>query len=684
MSVLICSIVLAAIIGGISIMDSTNTAKSDAAEKLSLTCEKKTDEMDTVIEKIEQSVETLYSIVLENLDDVNKFKTSTEYVNAYTEKLNKTMLKFAQNTEGAMSCYIRYNPEFTEPTSGVFLVKENVESDFESLTPTDFSMYDSDDTEHVGWYYVPIKNGEALWMEPYLNSNINVYMISYVIPIFKDGETIGILGMDIDFGVLEDIVNNTHIYKNGYGALVSSSNQVLCHPTIEHGTSLANEDLQSVNKVINKAEDQLQPEAYDYKGQNYNMVYKTLENGMKFVLTAPTNEIQAVSNALFQKILFISIVGVLISVIISYFITKFISDPIKKITKIIMKAGELDFTYDGNCEKYIKKKDEIGHLSKAFYNMRNELEEFMKGILKQLNELHTSKEVLNETVKDLESKSKEIERAVNNITSDIQSTSAATGQVKTSVKQVDANVNELALKAEEGSNNAEKAKKHALKVKEDGNISVERKIERCQEEKEKNEKSIQEGKIVENIRVMADTIESIADQTNLLALNASIESARAGEAGKGFAVVADEIRVLAEQSQTAVGSIRETIGKVETVFKKMSENSQEIIEFMNQNVEDERTMIEGMGEQYYTDSEFVSKMSEEIAGMSYNLKTAVEQVSISIQSTAETAKDTADNVDIIQDSIYRTGKTVEQVAVAVEKQETVAIKMKEMVERFKI
>ena len=74
---------------------------------------------------------------------------------------------------------------------------------------------DRDDTEHVGWYYIPVKNGKATWMDPYLNSNVNVYMISYVVPIMIDNEAIGVVGMDIDFNP----VSYTHldVYKRQDG-----------------------------------------------------------------------------------------------------------------------------------------------------------------------------------------------------------------------------------------------------------------------------------------------------------------------------------------------------------------------------------------------------------------------------------------------------------------------------------
>ncbi|MBS2905259.1 methyl-accepting chemotaxis protein, partial [Klebsiella pneumoniae] len=68
--------------------------------------------------------------------------------------------------------------------------------------------------------------------------------------------------------------------------------------------------------------------------------------------------------------------------------------------------------------------------------------------------------------------------------------------------------------------------------------------------------AIEQGKVVEDVRIMADSIAEISEQTNLLALNAAIEAARAGENGKGFAVVAEEVKHLAEQTRDTVEQIK--------------------------------------------------------------------------------------------------------------------------------
>ncbi len=197
-------------------------------------------------------------------------------------------------------------------------------------------------------------------------------------------------------------------------------------------------------------------------------------------------------------------------------------------------------------------------------------------------------------------------------------------------------------------------------------------------------KAIEDGKVVNNIKVMADTIASISEQTNLLALNAAIEAARAGEQGKGFAVVAEEVRKLAEQSSQAVANIQETIVNVQNAFDNLSNNGNEILLFVNENVNPKFKEFGNMGNSYYTDSDFVSKMSEEIASMSEELTATAGQVTEAVRGMSETTQKSSENIERIKISVDETSKAIEQIATTAQSQAEFALNLNDIVNKFKI
>lgn len=247
--VLLCAFLASGICGAISIKESTKTASRESGEILTLQTHQLADELNTQLSMISQSVDTLSSICLEKLKDFKRFQKDSAYVRDYTDSIMGILQESALNTSGALTCYIRYNPEFTEPTSGIFLTRDNEDSDFTSVTPTDFSIYDPDDLAHVGWYYIPINNKKPTWMDPYLNENINIYMISYVVPLYIDGTSVGIVGMDIDFTKLQDSVKGAKFFQSGYAFLTNADNNILYHPHLKTGKEAVSDSKYGMKQI---------------------------------------------------------------------------------------------------------------------------------------------------------------------------------------------------------------------------------------------------------------------------------------------------------------------------------------------------------------------------------------------------------------------------------------------------
>ena len=374
------------------------------------------------------------------------------------------------------------------------------------------------------------------------------------------------------------------------------------------------------------------------------------------------------------------IVGIACALIFQIFIPRYMDRSLMKIVSAAENLSKFDFT----CSCKTDRNDEFGRTFKAIDRAQENLKGFVKEIEKKFHNMSSSSEDLSAVAEELSAKSGEIDNSVSGVASGIEENSAAVEEITASVEEVNSSISELSQKALEGSTNANKFKKRASITKKQGQDAVEESHKLYESKANNVIKAIEDGKVVENIKVMADTIADIAEQTNLLALNASIESARAGEQGKGFSVVAHEVGKLAEESKNAVSGIQDTILKVQDASKKLSQNGTDLLKFINEEIYGKIDRLRGIIDYYSEDSDFVSKMSEEIASMSEELTATVGQVSDVIQNVASTSQKSSENAQNIKIGVSETTKAINQVALAAQSQAEFSQKLSGMVQKFKI
>lgn len=427
----------------------------------------------------------------------------------------------------------------------------------------------------------------------------------------------------------------------------------------------------------------------DVLGIKYNTLYTPIvgqDNKVKGVLVTARSQAQVSDfkmKFVINTIIIALIILAIFSVIIYMYIDNIISKPLIRAVGHFKSVAEGDFTKPV-LEKSLRRKDEIGDLARGIAFMKDDLTIMIKKIMDNSQDLSASSEELSATVEEFSSMTQNIESSIKNINSGIHETGAISEEISASIQEVDSSVNTLTGKAIEGSNNANLAKERTNEMQNKARSSLEE-IESLFVQKEQNIlRAIEEGKIVNNIKVMADTIASIAEQTNLLALNASIEAARAGEQGKGFAVVAEEVRKLAEQSTGAVGSIKDTIVKVQSAFENLSHNSNDVLQFIKNRVNPKFDEIVEIGHKNYKDAEFVSKMSDEIAAMAEEITATMDQVSKAVDSMAGTAQVSSQETEVIVGNISETTKGIEEIALTAQNQALLAEKLNEIVQRFNI
>lgn len=645
-SILICSLFTSVLIGVLVISNSARTAGKDAMTKMQLTGQKKAEEINSTIQKIEQSVDTLSEVAMSNFD-YDSFRQSKDYADTYTETVQQAVLDFANHTNGAVTVYLRYNPNYSNPTSGVFAQRQSVDSELQCLTPTDFSMYDESDVEHVGWYYLPVQAKEAIWMSPYMNENINIYMISYVVPLFaEDGTSIGIVGMDIDFSQITDLVDETTVYQSGYAFLTDASGSIMHHKNVDEGTVITDLDSSLKKGADFLAEDGNQGKTleYTYKNVDKKLAFYNLDNGMKLVLTAPVSEIYSEAYGLAKMIILAMIVAFILSAVIGIVMGTGLTKPIRQLTSVIEQTAALDFRPTEAGAKLRKQKDEIGDMATKIHDMRKKLRAMMENLQQTQQVLETNTGNLNQLMKQNSAYAEDNSAATQELAAGMEETSANAAHIVENVGIMKESSDNIQKLAEDGEKNSGQIQERAGEMERISTESRHKTDQMYAVMKQKTDAAVEQAKSVQKINALTDNIKQISSQTNLLALNANIEAARAGEAGRGFAVVASEIGDLATQTLDTVSTIDEIVGEVNSSVSNMTECLTTIMEFLEQTVLGDYEHFAQVGEQYHADADTFQQIMQQT-------KEAVDALEQHIGEISSTVSDINSMVEQSTDGI---------------------------------
>ena len=372
-----------------------NTAEKASVQFVSLLCDSKYREMNEYMDSVRQSVDILSHYLSDDLDAVALLEGGVvgakgtgellegrdwesqqqqeldAYLHSQVQAAQVVFKSVAFNTNNAISYYYRLNPELSSTERG-FLYSKNGTTDYYEMTPTDILAFDKNDAGRVGWYYKTIDRGRPSWLEPYYDENIRMKMTSYIAPIYKAGTFVGIVGMDISYDTLVEQIKDLDIYETGYAFLTDGSGAIVYHPYLEEGTLLSD-----VNRELSQVEqDLLQTSGnssslinYTYNGIEKRAASQILENGLRLVMCAPEQEINAEWQALVRRVVIITLGLLALFVSLVTLIMRHITRPLQRLTVAAnqISAGNYDVDLPENGT------DEIGSLTGAFRELVDHL-----------------------------------------------------------------------------------------------------------------------------------------------------------------------------------------------------------------------------------------------------------------------------------------------------------------------
>jgi len=370
---------------------------------------------------------------------------------------------------------------------------------------------------------------------------------------------------------------------------------------------------QSAEYIIENSEDNIQliPVLYETSSHANNAAYRLQAKSLDRLDTLISRRIK--NNILhFTR----SVIAALLAIILAFsFIiitVRYIHTSTQTIGKVFQKLDDNDLT----SRIEVKTNDEMGDLMKALGAFLDKLNMAFYSFTQNANMVSTA-------VFDLSSSAKEITTTANK-----QSTSV--GEIVSTME------NNKNISAEA----AKKTEEVAVIAAQTQELSRKGASLRDANETMMNEIKLQNAKIIENIKNLADIlsginetvqiINTIADKTKLIAFNAALEASSAGEASSRFSVVAGEIRRFADNVVDSVSEIKEKITELKDashiLITEADNGSRTIDEGFNRIVEQKKVF-----ENIVEASENVAVYSRQISGISKQQELASAQIFIALK-----------------------------------------------------
>lgn len=519
---------------------------------------------------------------------------------------------------------------------------EEIEEGLKGTAAATLAAYDQNTGD-----YMESSNGD-IWKGSY-----NISRSESLVDRIKDNT-----GMDVTFFYGDRRIMTSALDSNGDRILNSPAGERIVEKVLQNGEEYFSNSV-SLDGVMN----------YGYFMPVYQNGSDDEIIGMVFVGTDKESK-DAVVNGIIFGIGAAVCVAMILCIGVGLKLATSISHNIKKSISIMGRVAEGDLTVWVD-DKMLKRKDEIGDLSRVTVKLKDTLKGILKGISENSASLLEASKALGTAADTTNGTMNEVQNAVSQVVANSTEQSKNSESTSENMRIMGEHITETSTEVDTLNQNAASMQKSSKKTADTLaqlchiNEEVERIIVEVKEQTDRTNVSIQK------INSAMEFITSIAEETNLLSLNASIEAARAGESGRGFAVVADQIKKLAEQSNQSGHEIEETTkALMEDSAREMEimQRMQEIINEQSGSMQETRTNVSEVLKEIEDSMQSILQIRESTGRLAESrgeVREALEKLSQiahdNVDSTQQTYTETQEVLDTFK-QVYDSAGQLKKIA----------------------
>ncbi|MDA0524193.1 histidine kinase dimerization/phosphoacceptor domain -containing protein [Methanococcoides alaskense] len=263
------------------------------------------------------------------------------YNSANRDEVNDILKEVAVRNPNLLGTYVCYEPNAFDGNDQLFINAEGHDETgrfipYWNRINGDLTIDPLLNYEESDYYQLPKMTKVDHIIDPYFYEG--VFIVSYVTPIFKDDEFVGIGGVDVSLTYLDEVVSEVKIFDTGYAFMTGNTGILISQPEQKDWIgyrTLYDFDVPEITAMADEIKvgncgfiDTIDPTT----GKTVVMFYEPIKTGnFSFVLVVPKDEMLAGVTELRNNLIVISTISILFMTGLAAIIAGFVTRPINEI-----------------------------------------------------------------------------------------------------------------------------------------------------------------------------------------------------------------------------------------------------------------------------------------------------------------------------------------------------------------